>query len=679
MANFAKLIIQFTSETSSQGAELKIRWNNGGNIDRVWSAEDLRTIAFTYTISIVDEIEQTTFCFDAVSADIANDGTLSPVMNVTKTATDTFEIEATEFGWTIEDNGTTLDVEATLTEVPEVLPVKDFQLTGFSLATAVLPCANIQVTITENDGVPTYTWISPANASTTLVADIARAASDQLITVILEDSEADQASLANVTIPRLFTAVEISDISVVANAGGLDATVTIFMATQDFGTYQFSLGGSNFQTSNVFPNIVDGAYTLYVDDGYGCIISQGFTVDVSASVQRANPNATVPTANSMRMIQRTTSRFSNLDNTLYQNESFTNEDKKAYAQLYQTNDGVIPTQIKTNYDQPSARIVDCDGNTIQTLDVIQKSDNIDARDSRDLIAFNFGDNQTGLYFTQGNLYDPGTTDIIGSYELNGKLPDWGEEGNTVILTGGVVGSFIIKQVVFDSTVRAETLVIDNTWTSGNETEAAIADVTYDRQEFEIWEFEVDTASLSAGVYSNELLLVDSLGDYETLAFDSEQYHIKTTHRKTLWIDYDDSPGTGIDYTTGYIGHVRLTGQPPGYDPSYGGPVTVFSDSGENLQKVADNPTRGGVAFFHQQPRYMTEKLRLIFAHLNYAINGESFQNEEEFEFLRVPMSSLNNAQIQVRKVDYEAYRDDNIQIDGDSQTLDQQDDEPILI
>ncbi len=662
MANFAKITIDFNG-ISDLGSTFRIKFHKTFDIFSEWTCVTLRSSALQYTRGS-DQDDQGAQTLAAVTADIANDGLLSPFMNVSAFGDAGLQIEANEFGWTIELQSETGNVDATFTEIPEVEPVKNFQLLGFSLAEAVLPCANIQVTITENDGVSPYTWISPANASTTLVADIARVATDQLITVILEDSEADQASLSNVTIPRLFTAVEISNISVVTNQGGLDATVTAFMATQDFGTYQFSIDGSNFQLSNVFPNVLDGAYILYVNDGYGCLANTGFTVDVSQSVERDAAVGVVPTANSMRMVQRVTTRFNNLENTLYQNEFYYNETKHRYNQLYQTNDGVIPTQFRSNYDGLSVKIVDCDDNTIQTPSIVQKSSNIDSRDSRDCNTYNLGNNQTGIFFTDGNLYDPGTTDIIGTYILQGQLPDWGVVGNTVVLTVGVVGSFVIKQVKFDSEVQARVLVIDNVWTSGNPSEVAIADVTYNRLPYEVYEFNIDMSTLADGIYSNELTMIDSLEERPTLVFDSERYQIATEHKRTMWIDYFDSEGTGIDYETGYQGHVRLRARDPEAKQIPGGEVVALADSGGNIQKIKDNSTMSGEVWIEGQSRYMIEKLRLIFGHEHYFINGIEWQNAEDFENIPVENSSLSNAIIIVQRVGYQAFKTDNISVDG---------------
>ena len=263
MSNFAKIEIGFSNVTQNIGDLLKLRFNNGANIDMEWSAETLRTIAYQYTISTIDAFDQTSLAFAAVNADIANHPILSVAMVLTMGA-NSFTIEANEYGWTIVDNGTDSGTEAVLTETPEVVPAKNFELTGYTLDDAVSPCTDIEVTITENDGVSPYTWISPALASTTLVQDIARQATNETISITLEDADTDQATLTGVIIPRLFTASEISSISVVANAGGFDTTVTVFMVDLvTFDSITYSLDGSTFKISNVFTNVVDGYYKHY--------------------------------------------------------------------------------------------------------------------------------------------------------------------------------------------------------------------------------------------------------------------------------------------------------------------------------------------------------------------------------------------------------------------------------
>ena len=67
-------------------------------------------------------------------------------------------------------------------------------------------------------------------------------------------------------------------------------------------------------------------------------------------------------------------------------------------------------------------------------------------------------------------------------------------------------------------------------------------------------------------------------------------------------------------------------------------------------------------FLH--PRYMLEKLRLIFSHDNYSINNQDYQNAEEFELGEYNQTSLRNATIQVQTIDYQSFKNDNIDIDG---------------
>lgn len=674
MANFAKIEIEFTDFTSAFGAELKIRFAGPATYDLTWVSVVLRTGAFQYTVSASEEFEQTTFAFAAIQADIANHGVLSSKMTVTQTGGTTITIEANEFGWALTDNGTDAAVEATLTPTAEVEPAKDFQLTGYSLATAVDPCADVEVTITENgDGVAPYEWIDPVNASVTLVADLARQATTETISITIEDDEADQATLTNVIIPKISNSTDIDSISVVTNPGGFDATVTIFMvdASGDLFSYQFSLDGSSFQTSNVFPNLVDDNYTLYVDDGFGCIFTDTFEVDTEQSVERILPHGVVPKAQSFRFVQLVSSQYNTLENTLYQDEVYLGEHKPDYFQPYQTNDGIITSQFQSNYDELSARLIDCNDEIIDTFSITQQSDNLGAQDKRDCIAFNRGDNQSGVYFTTGNIYDPGTTDIIDTYELNGNLPEWGVIGNTMVLSGNIVGSFVIKQVVFDSTVQAKALIFDFAWQSGNQSEAVIAEVTYNRLPYETYEFDFDLGQspLLSGNYFLQILMTDSLDEYPALTFNSESIQILNEHKRTNFIDYSVSPNSGLDYSTGFTGRVRLLSLDPYADLEPGGESTEYNDALLETVKLKDSATMEGVMFFQAVPRYMIEKLRLIFTHKTISINGEGWTNIEGLETINFRKSSLKNATIKLRRNNYEEYKQDNIDVDGDKAVI----------
>ena len=344
MANFASINSEF-SDISDLESTFKIRFVNTTraiDLTFTWICKSLRVASFQYTQG-TDPGDQGNKSLQAVSADIAS-SSLNSYMNVS-IYVDAFAIEANEYGWTIEEVAGSGSSNITLTEVPEVVPVKNFELTGSSLAEAVDPCVDIQVTITENDGVAPYTWITPSSASTTLVADVARAAGDQLITVTLEDSETDQASLLNVPIPRIFTNSEIADISIVTNPGGLDATVTVLMATQDFGVYQYSIDGENFQVSNIFTNVPDGDYTLSVNDGYGCVVTTPFTV----SLPTADNYFRVPRLNAIEF-KVPDGKRPNFNNTLFVDMQLPHRaQENKYCQVYFIDDDPEPVQFQSTF------------------------------------------------------------------------------------------------------------------------------------------------------------------------------------------------------------------------------------------------------------------------------------------------------------------------------------------
>ena len=679
MANFAKIEIQFTDFSSSQGAELKIEFAGSSTYNLLWSSEVIRTIAYTYTISLIDEYDQASLVFAAISADIANHGNLQSKMVVTKSA-DTITIEANEYGWAITDDGTTLDVEATLTPTAEVLPTKDFQLLSSSLAAASVaaPCGNIELTITSNsDGVGPFTWISPSLSSTTsgqtTYAEVSRQAALSSLNVTIQDADTDQATLNNIQIPPIFTALFISSISSVGNAGGLDSTVTVFMTdTSTHGSlfsYTYSLDGINFQVSNVFPGIVDGSYTLYVNDGFGCVITQGFTADAATTIQRRTALELVPIANSLRFVNQEVTQFDTYENTLYQDVEYLGEHTPFYAQPYEHNDGIVLTQFRSNYDSLSARVLDCDDNIISTSTITKKSDNLDARQKMDCIGFNLGDNQIGLYFISGNIYDPSDDSIIDTFTLNGNLPEWGVVGNTVIISGQFSGSYIIKKVQYDSSVLSNILVIDQAWTSGNATEALIGDCTYDRLNYEAYEFPIDLSALASGTYKAQILMEDSLSEYPDVSYISEWFKVATEHIRTNYLEYYNSPFTGIDYTTGFIGKLRVKSLDPYNKIKPGGEILAYKDNLFKTTKLKDVATMEGLFYVMAVPRYMVEKLRLAFAHLNISINGEEWVNEELLEYEDFDHSALRNVTVQLRKVNYEEYGTDIIDIDGDKEKL----------
>lgn len=664
MANFAGLIITFSGVSNLDSTINIVFTKNTVNYTRTWTCKTTRSQAFQYTRGLNANDQMGKF-LSAATADLANDPQLYNQWTALSNTSTSMKFTATNYGWTTTDYFVG-GAFASASTIPEVLPAKDFRLTGHTIAAGAVPCQDVALTITQSDGVAPYTWVTPSNAATGLTAQIARGVSNETISVTLEDSEADQATLAGVIIPQAFSTSLITGISVVPNTGGLDATVTAFLTNPDsIFTYEYSIDGTNFSTSNVFPNLTDGDYTLYVTDGFGCLIAYEFTVDIQNEIVRFDPYAVIPKANSIRFVKQEITKYQTLDNTLYHNEHYLGEYKPKYYQQYQSNDGEILTQFRSNYTNIEANIYKCDGNLVQNLTINQKSNNIGAEDKRDCTTFNLGDNQTGIFFTTGNIYAPGTTDITGTYNINGNVPEWGIVGNTVVISG--MGSFVIKQVTYNDEVNAQILVIDYVWLSGNETEAKIVECTYNRQAYEVYEFAIDTATVGVSEF-NYIVITMTDDDYPDLVFNSERIQVRDNYIRTNFIEYSGSEFTGIDYSTGYTGRVRVKSLNPYHQLTPGGEITTYKDSLSETIKLKDVATMEGTMFISEVPRYMVEKLRLIFSHEDIWINGEKWINEEAPDVQSFPHSALRNVNVKLRRRDYESYATNFIDLDGQNIT-----------
>lgn len=359
MANFASIEATY-SDVSDLDSTFKIRFVNTTraiDLTFTWVCKVNRVASFQVTQGI-DTFDQGLNSLIAVATDMQA-SSIDSYMNVS-TGSNAFAIEASEYGWTIEEVIGSGNSNVTFVETPEVVPVKNFELTGSSLGEAATPCDDIQITITENDGVAPYSWITPTSASTTLIADIARSATDQSITITLEDSETDQASLLNVNIPRIFTNSEIVDISIVANPGGLDATVTVLMDTQDFGVYLYSIDGENFQVSNIFTEVADGDYTLSVNDGYGCVVTTPFTV----SLPTADNYFRIPLLNAIEF-KIPDGKRQNFNNTLFVDMQLPHRaQKNKYCQVYFANQPPNPIQFQSNFDSYTVKVFNYNTKTV---------------------------------------------------------------------------------------------------------------------------------------------------------------------------------------------------------------------------------------------------------------------------------------------------------------------------
>ena len=118
---------------------------------------------------------------------------------------------------------------------------------------------------------------------------------------------------------------------------------------------EYSLNGSEWVSSNVFPGILEGDYTLYVQDDFGCLINKNFTVkEFGVNV----PFFHLSKINAMRYANRVqwgdSANYKTDDNTLSCEVDVPLPYKE--IQLFHSAD-IIPTQLKSNYSNHEIKII----------------------------------------------------------------------------------------------------------------------------------------------------------------------------------------------------------------------------------------------------------------------------------------------------------------------------------
>src|SRR5690606_5654521 len=311
---------------------------------------------------------------------------------------------------------------------------------------------------------------------------------------------------------------------------------------------EYSLDNIIWQENNVFSGLVPGDYIIYVRDGLGCSFSSEFTIDESG-VGRTS-YFKLPKSNSIRFANRITwgvcGNYKNDDNTL----SCESEVLKPYKHtiLLQSCD-VITTQFRSNYQENLAVVIKENEEEVN-VPVAKVTNNMGIKDKRDARKYNIGGGKTGVYFTNGNMYDYETDVVTGSYVLNGLLPEWGVSGNYINLDNNW---FLIEDVIFDEVKNADILVIANIYTEVDTN--AISSSFYNRENYEEYEFKIDFVD-----YLNETVKIrinsnDTL--FTNLVQLSEDINVKVSHDDTLEIKYKNSTNTDLNFSRGLDCKLRL--------------------------------------------------------------------------------------------------------------------------
>lgn len=334
------------------------------------------------------------------------------------------------------------------------------------------------------------------------------------------------------------------------NDGTLIVNVTPTLVNTFFNevpnTFEFSLNGINWQTSNQFDELETGEYTLFVRDQYGCVTN--FEVNLSQQ-PTVEPYHFISESNSIRFAQRVEwgncGNYKNRFNTLSCEENV--EIPYKFTQLFQNCDA-ITTQVLTSYDNVEVLAGETE---IEAQKIVA---NIGLRDKRDTTYFTLPNGQLACVFTTGNIYLFNSTDVIGTYNLNGALPEWGRIGNFALTP---YGNFQITNIqILDSGFRA--LVFNaNVFVLGNVSGTIQSE--YNRDTFDIWEF---TINMNDFQNTDFRVGVRFYNEPETQLFPdvfyvSEMISVRDRHEKTLQIRWRNSKNTDMYWFSGIESMSRL--------------------------------------------------------------------------------------------------------------------------
>jgi hypothetical protein len=430
--------------------------------------------------------------------------------------------------------------------------------------------------------------------------------------------------------PMYFASLSAGNITVDVVTDQSGGTATITVSNAEGLVLEYSLDNVVWQSENVFAGLPLNDYTAYVRDQYGCVAQKDFSVTETGT---RDPFHFVSKANSITYIlQEETSSCGvpkNDENTFaFQNIALL---PSCTQDKFQTCDK-IKTQFKSNYDLVSALVRSEVGVETQ-LGVTKMSSNINRFESMDCTIYDFGNNQTGIYFTSGNLYDQGWVPNGDTYTLNGNLPDFAVIGNVITLEN--IGTFEIVRVLFDNSpaVKKRVIVINNQYT-GNHAENKIA-CTYDLLPYEVYEFEIDWSLFMVGIYEVEIKMDDS--ENGILYYKSENISLAVEHPGTVRIDYYNTNNRDIFYRYGIEHRVRIPfisikGIPKGEEE------INLTDTGSYV--VDSNIYEADEIMFDYMVKSLMRKVSIALGCEYVFVNGVGYVGDGSVEFESIGQTNL---------------------------------------
>tara|TARA_R110000824_G_scaffold12751_2_gene55758 strand:- start:3065 stop:5098 length:2034 start_codon:yes stop_codon:yes gene_type:complete len=428
------------------------------------------------------------------------------------------------------------------------------------------------------------------------------------------------------------------------------ATVTVLTVGSNFLlTYTYSLDGVTFQSSNTFPGILQGDYTFYVKDQFGCQVNKSITIPafIDGGVGQRIPYSDLPSKSlSIRYFKyidfSNSTEYKNDENTQSNQLPYT-QNARLYNQLFKNSDTVITTQLKTNYENVVATVVDEEliEHDIEVVKVVNYSN---LKDRRDAIIYPIdnANNQVGLYFNGvDNIYDYFSGAITGNVDLNGALPLWGLVGNFVFVNNAW---FEISNVIFDESVSSYVIVITTTYV-GLPSVVEVSSI-YNLEPYNIHEFNIDFSLFTNQKVQVNITQTDTNTSFPEVVYLSEIIEVAESYSDTLFMEYYNDKNTDIFYATGIKNKIHI-------------PIEFFSGGilGETTTERTDINTflidaegyENDLIAFKLMPKQMMRKVIQGLSHKFVFLNGVQYVKEESPEVVPVIGTNLYRVNAEMTK------------------------------
>ena len=438
---------------------------------------------------------------------------------------------------------------------------------------------------------------------------------------LLGDNDRDIVSIGGVSIfKRLDLDVNYSESSATIIATPLEtAPSSSAKITNKNRVYQFSIDGINFQSSNSFEVNTNGQYEITAIDDLGCQRSAFVTVDVEE--RKGAPYFDIEITNPLRLVDQNITGIKNISNQLAVDYNIPNVQDRFFRQPFKIGD-IIRTQFKSNYSDHEVRVYNC-GNLIETITPILKTENTNRLDKRDVILHTGAPNKTNVAFTQGNIYDLITNDVIDTYfQFDGRLPSFVRVGMLLTFNDPTLtGTFEVEEIIFDETLQSWVAVITAT-RLGSETAVQVLS-TYNLEEYNIYEFEL---TYPEGQYHIEVVATDDNALYPDVLWESEPFFF-SDDIEVVTIDYSSNVNQSlIDYRTDIEFRLCVPGRFAKYQPTT--ESETFKDDLGNLYLQKNTYNRMWEVETSLIPWWLAEKLIIASKHKILKIDGLSVVNSE---------------------------------------------------